>query len=213
MISGIYAIINIYNDKVYVGSAVNYKLRWNSHRYYLNKNVHVNKHLQFAWNKYGKDAFEFIVLEHCEKDKLILKEQSWIDWLKPEYNKRQIAESNLGIKHTKETLNKMSVIKVGKKHSEETKKKMSLIAMGHKRNLGKKRIPFSEEHIRKLSMSNKKLNKWPCKDGWKCKCKDCSKKRNELAMQHYYKRIARKNKIVVNSDLIPIDYDPWKLES
>lgn len=52
MIHAIYAILNTINDKVYVGSAVNLRLRWNNHRSQLNLNKHDCQHLQSAWNKY-----------------------------------------------------------------------------------------------------------------------------------------------------------------
>jgi len=34
----------------------------------LRCNKHVNQHLQNAWNKYGKESFEFEVLETVEID-------------------------------------------------------------------------------------------------------------------------------------------------
>ena len=59
----IYAITNLCNGKRYVGSSVAYKNRWSSHRRKLNKNKHVNVHLQAAWNKYKADNFTFVLLE------------------------------------------------------------------------------------------------------------------------------------------------------
>lgn len=65
--SGIYLIMNQINGKGYVGQAVNIEERWKQHKYRLNGQYHGNKHLQNAWNKYGKDNFVFIILEKCAK--------------------------------------------------------------------------------------------------------------------------------------------------
>jgi group I intron endonuclease len=74
----------------------------------------------------GSD-FIFIIFEYCEPDKLILREQFYIDALKPEYNINPIAGSRLGSKHSEESIAKMSESCrgennnfFGKRHSEET---------------------------------------------------------------------------------------------
>jgi len=47
----------------------------------------VNIHLQNAYNLYGSSVFVFVVLEHISRiDDLLVKEQHYIDLLKPEYN-------------------------------------------------------------------------------------------------------------------------------
>ena len=35
--------------------------------------------MQKAWNKYGKDNFEFVILETCEADDRFDVEQKWYD--------------------------------------------------------------------------------------------------------------------------------------
>ena len=97
MPSGIYAIRNEVNGKMYVGSAIDIARRLAKHRYQLRGGVHPSKHLQSAFNKYGDAAFETATLELCEDHQLVEREQYWIDHLKPEYNKRLIAESNVGL--------------------------------------------------------------------------------------------------------------------
>jgi len=62
-LSGIYVILNIINNKRYVGHSVNIKKRWKQHRTSLNRNVSIHTHLQAAWNKYGKPNFSFSVIE------------------------------------------------------------------------------------------------------------------------------------------------------
>lgn len=59
----IYKIINVVNNKFYVGSTTNKKVRFRQHRKLLRGNRHHCKHLQAAWNKYGEDKFEFVIVE------------------------------------------------------------------------------------------------------------------------------------------------------
>lgn len=55
MKTGIYKIINSVNKKFYIGSSArNLNYRWRIHLYRLGKQNHDNKHLQSAYNKYGK---------------------------------------------------------------------------------------------------------------------------------------------------------------
>jgi group I intron endonuclease len=79
MNTGIYAIRNITNGKVYVGSAGDIKTRWNVHRCLLRKGTHHSPHLQAAWNKHGAEAFHFEKLLVCKKEHLLLYEQILID--------------------------------------------------------------------------------------------------------------------------------------
>ena len=95
--AGIYKIRNNITSDFYIGSAANLRYRWYNHRNALGANRHSNQHLQSAWNKYGADAFEFIVIELCEKSKLLEREQFYIDSESPAYNINRIASSPLGI--------------------------------------------------------------------------------------------------------------------
>ena len=77
--SGIYEIINLSTNKVYVGHSKRMSQRWLDHQKDLKKNKHSNCHLQYAWNKYGKDDFIFRKIEYVEnvKEKLIEREVHW----------------------------------------------------------------------------------------------------------------------------------------
>lgn len=85
-ISGIYLITNLKNGKRYVGSSNNLYERSYSHIYHLEKQNHVNEHLQNAYNKYGKEFFIITVLEYCEEKELLTREAYYIKCLNPEYN-------------------------------------------------------------------------------------------------------------------------------
>ena len=75
---GIYKITNIQNGKVYIGSSVNVSNREYKHFWMLNKGIHDNEYLQKSYNKYGKDVFIFEIVEYCEPNRLIEKENIFI---------------------------------------------------------------------------------------------------------------------------------------
>lgn len=77
---GIYQIKNKVNNKVYVGQSTDIRGRWEHHIRDLEVGRHQNHHLQNAWNKYGKDAFEFSIIEECSYEMLTEREQYWIDY-------------------------------------------------------------------------------------------------------------------------------------
>lgn len=76
--SGIYCIRNKFNNMIYIGSSINIENRIREHRNKLNKNKHENPKLQNAWNKYGGDNFEFIILSYETESKLRYNEQLYI---------------------------------------------------------------------------------------------------------------------------------------
>ena len=172
-ISGIYKIINKINGKYYVGSSVNIKdypnNRWSRHIADLNANRHHNDYLQRAWNKYGKDAFEFIIIENyngkCEKE-LLLIEQKYLDIALNEKDKcynecflagkvvmtpeirRKISEAHTGKIRLRGKNNHM----YGKKLSNETKKKIGDAMRGNNNPFYGK--THAIETRKKLSQSN-----------------------------------------------------------
>lgn len=77
----IYAIRERVSGRQYVGSAVDYRDRWRHHRWHLNKGDHHCSYLQRAWNKYGRDNFEFLILEELptnDAEPRRIAELSWI---------------------------------------------------------------------------------------------------------------------------------------
>ena len=141
---GIYGIRNVINEKIYVGkTGMNFGDRWDSHRSLLNNNKHDNPYLQNAWNKYGSEKFEFIVIEDCTLDELNKRIKYYKD-RGLAYNIHDGGNEgyNLGKHLSEETKRKIGeknrINMLGKKHSEDTKKKMST---SHK---NKKYSPMSD---------------------------------------------------------------------
>lgn len=85
-VCGIYKIINLINNKFYIGSSKNLKVRLWKHRSLLRHNKHYNLHLQNSWNKYGEDNFDYCIVETCDEEHQYEREQFYINTLHPEYN-------------------------------------------------------------------------------------------------------------------------------
>jgi group I intron endonuclease len=71
--SGIYKITNTINKHIYVGSTKCFRDRWRQHFSQLCNEIHDNPYLQAAFLKYGKEAFEFSVLQEVEPENDALK--------------------------------------------------------------------------------------------------------------------------------------------
>lgn len=117
--AGVYRWTNKKNGKSYVGSAVNLARRF---PYYYSLNLITNSNMSIckALLKHGHSNFNLEILEYCEPQNVIAREQYYLDLLQPEYNILKIAGSCLGYKHTEEA--RLNIIKynTGRKHSEET---------------------------------------------------------------------------------------------
>lgn len=82
-IVGIYQIRCSVNQKVYIGSSCDIRSRMSAHMTTLKRNVHPNKFLQRAYNKYGATNFVYDILEECDKESLFEIEQEWLDIVQP----------------------------------------------------------------------------------------------------------------------------------
>lgn len=180
---GIYKIENIINNKFYIGSTstIGFEKRWKKHILDLNKNKHHSIYLQRSWNKYGADNFIFSIVEECSKDQCLIREQYYMNYMKPEYNICENAGNTLGYKRSKKSKDKQSKRMngcgnnfYGKHHTEETKQKLRDINRGNwageknpKYNKGYKIVgnknPFygkkhTEETKKLISLTNKGKN-------------------------------------------------------
>lgn len=103
---GIYRWINNLNKNTYIGSSTNLSVRFYTY-YSLAYLVKSNRPIERALLKHGYSNFTLEILEYCNKDNLLKREQFYLDNLKPEYNIVEKAGSTLGYKHTEESLKKM----------------------------------------------------------------------------------------------------------
>lgn len=150
----IYSITNIVNEKKYIGSAKVFEKRKADHLNRLKNCKHHSIKLQNSYNKHGKDNFKFEILEEVDDiNKLIEREQYWIDKLNPEYNMTLIAglNSHLGMKRSQETKDKISKALTGRKLSEEHKQSVRNTLTGKK---------LSEEHKNKIKKGHQESVKF-----------------------------------------------------
>ena len=155
-ISGIYRIQSIIKpERFYIGSAISISDRWSKHKSLLRKNAHHSPKLQNHFNKYGEADIVFIIIEPCLSEFLLIREQYYIDTLKPWFNTRQIAESNLGYTWNKDSRDKMRGNKNGaKKRSAKTKENIRKSKLGNKNALGCKRSDGFKENLRIIKLGN-----------------------------------------------------------
>lgn len=77
----IYKIENKKDGKVYVGQTNRWlEERVKVHKSRLKNNVHENRYLQSAWNKYGEDSLIFDILQECDSSELDELEVFWISF-------------------------------------------------------------------------------------------------------------------------------------
>lgn len=157
-VSGIYKIVNKVNGKYYVGSSDHLRRRLKIHYNRLNRGQHENPHLQNAWNKYGKYAFQFTIIKYSDIPNLLIIEQSYLDICKSSpdssYNISYDAIAPMrGRPHTPETKQKMAEshigirnVMFGKHHHQDTIQKI--------KEARKKQV-FSKEHREKQSIAQR----------------------------------------------------------
>lgn len=171
IINGIYKIINIIDNKYYVGSSNNILRRWRTHEKNLHEKNHYNRYLQRAFNKYGIENFVFVVVEMVNVDtNLFTIEQNYLNIAINEKSKCYNASFAAGggcksegkirvfkngiIKHIhlneESTYLKNEWIRGSGPMSQETKNKIG------DANRGKQKPKFSEEHRKKLGETYKR---------------------------------------------------------
>lgn len=192
--AGIYCIKNIESNKIYIGQTIRpFNLRFNEHKSRLRTNKHKNKHLQSAWNKYGKENFEFHQIEECLVEIIDLREKYWIEHFKQiqeVYNLGcDVKNPMRGRKHSKETIQKMkereSPFK-GRFHSVETKEILSVKAKNQDQTKKYKKV----ERINRYTGEVKEYEsiKSTKKDGFlPNKIVECCKQRANIHKGFYWK--------------------------
>jgi group I intron endonuclease len=100
--------------------------------YFLENEIKKNKSMIYkAFLKYGYSKFSLEILEYCDSDKRLEREQYYMNLLNPEYNiSKSSAAPMTGRSHSEETRDKMSSSKRGRKHTKETRAMMSSLKTG-----------------------------------------------------------------------------------
>lgn len=148
---GIYKILNTLTGKFYIGSSISVRNRFYKHLSQLRLGRHRNAHLQAAFDRDGEAAFQFAVLELCERDQLLAREQHHLDTLKPEYNICAIAGNTMGYRHGPDAREKMKKTHkrtksfLGRRHTDEARRKISEKRAGRK---------LSPEHVARIVEAN-----------------------------------------------------------
>lgn len=148
MQSSIYKITHVASVRFYIGSAVNTKARWVRHEQQLKRNQHHSKYLQRIYNKYGANSIKFEVIEYCDKENLLAREQYYLDTLNPVLNAHKIAGSPLGHKWSDEAKKRHSEMLKGRKVTFSDEGKANILAALKK--------PKTEDHRKKLSEAAKR---------------------------------------------------------
>lgn len=173
--TGIYKIVNIVTNDVYIGKSIDIKHRFRDHMSELRTNQKVyNEFFQRSFNKYGEHNFKLEILEECDEQSLNDREIYWIAHYRQNYPHRLYNVSNGGdggrmpddiIEKTKIKISNAnkgnpklshpgkSNPMYGKHHTEASKQLMSQ----HKKGQipWNKGIPHSEETKKKISEINK----------------------------------------------------------
>jgi group I intron endonuclease len=133
MARGIYKIINVINNKFYVGSAVDLKRRKTRHFSELRTGKHNNRHLQAAWIKYGEQSFVFVVVEELPDDADLLAAENI--WLKEHVGKDYCY--NLGVDATAPMMGLGGELSPtwGYKHTDEAKAVIAAASKGRTQDI------------------------------------------------------------------------------
>lgn len=122
--SVIYRWVNKINNKCYIGSAIDLSKRLRMYYSLGQLKRIVTKESSRIYNaiiKYGYSNFRLDILEYCNKEHIIEREQFYIDLLNPEYNILKVAGSRFGSKVTFKTRKAISISSRGRKISTKCK--------------------------------------------------------------------------------------------
>lgn len=117
MNSGIYMIINKIDNKKYIGLSKNLEKRHDTHLSDLRRNCHANSKLQYAWNKYGGDNFDFQTIEKCEENEMSEKEKYYIrkyNTTDKKYGYNLTTGGECGYEYTEDVIENMRLVQESK---------------------------------------------------------------------------------------------------
>lgn len=159
LIAFVYLIRHLDSERCYVGKTVNLKARWKSHK--CNSSSYIGR----AIKRYGKDAFEFSVLEECSsEEEAYARELFWVSHFQSNkpglgFNlesggrggktasletRTKLSVANKGrvmpdhvkeILHSSENREKVRQARIGSSQSEDTKAKISAAHKGRSKSV------------------------------------------------------------------------------
>jgi group I intron endonuclease len=113
------------NKKIYIGSSAQLSVRLRG--YFTPSHLKSRESIIYkALLKYGFSKFTFEILEYCNIEDLLKREQYYLDLLKPEYNLCKTADSPIGRIVSEETRAKLRIANTGYKHTKEALVKISI---------------------------------------------------------------------------------------
>lgn len=161
IVSGVYTITNLKNNKIYVGETFDVHRRLKSHKNDLINARHGNIHLQRAFDIDGLNLFIFELLESYPISICPAMEHYWCNILKTHdpnfgYNIRLTTTLGKVGKHSDESKRKLSLAHTGKIISIETRKNMSLAQLKRDNAGGQYRSPEAKLKIAQTNISRQK---------------------------------------------------------
>lgn len=112
---------------------------------YLSSNKRGASLICKALLKYGYVGFRLEILEYCPSSIVLTREQFFLDKLNPEYNILKRAESNLGYKHSEDSLKLMSEASKKRNELEEVLKSKREVMLVRK---------LSKDHLERMAKNN-----------------------------------------------------------
>lgn len=196
MTIGIYAIIHRESRKAYIGKSSNIEKRFWAHKYWLQKKPrsekHTNRHLWNAVQKYGIEAFQFMILEvflEIDEDIIAERELFWMDMYSScdrskGYNLRR--DSSTGMQMHTETRLMNSVFNLGRgnpnfgnRWNDSQRERMSKqVKQRHKDGIG-----YNDEWRAKLAITS--ANIWKDETKKKRMAEKVSKKKEKYDFEQY----------------------------
>jgi len=126
--SGIYRWVHKATGRCYVGSSVNL-----TNRFYTYYNLKVmlksssSSIIARSLLKYGYSGFKLEILEYCEPDKCLEREQYYLDSIQPELNILKNSTSRLGVNHSETTIEKIRISLLGNQRAVGGERKLTPI--------------------------------------------------------------------------------------
>ena len=157
----IYRIVNMVNNKCYVGQTTCFRKRVNQHFRALKNNKHCSIYLQNSFNKHGIDSYYVEILEIVSKETICDREIYWIEYYKSYdkelgYNILVNAPSPWYGKRSEKHCKNISNALTGKTLSEEHKLNISKALYGMPKKRSNTKNNYT--HYKKVLQLDKNLN-------------------------------------------------------